>query len=75
MKYREDIAVVTGYIMYYDLLEAMNGSFFTKIDRAIELATKFAEVYPEDFKWGEEENPDFEETIEKFLAENLVNGK
>ena len=50
MEYREDIAIVTGYIMYYDLLEAMNGSFFTKIDRAIEIATKFAETYPADFE-------------------------
>lgn len=68
----EDIAVVTGYIMYYDLLEGMNGSFFTKIDRAIEIATKFSETYSEEINWVD---IDFEETIEKFLKENLVNGK
>jgi hypothetical protein len=64
-----DIPVVTGYIMYYDLLETVKyGSFFTKIDYAIELAEEFVLEYPEDYDW--EEN-DFEETIEKFLAKRL----
>ena len=36
----EELAVVTGYIMYYDLLEfKINGSFFSKIDKAMELAS------------------------------------
>ena len=60
----KDLAVITGYIMYYDILESMNGSFFTKIDRAIELAEEFMKIYPEDFNW---EELDWEETLEQFL--------
>jgi len=64
-----DIPVVTGYIMYYDLLHsAKYGSFFTKIDYAIELAEAFVLEYPEDYDWAEN---DFETTIEKFLAKRL----
>ena len=65
-----DIPVVTAYIMYYDLLQnTINGSFFTKIDYAIELAEEFVLEYPEDYDWCEN---DFEETIEKFLAKRLT---
>ena len=65
----KDIAVVTGYIMYYDLLESMNGSFFTKIDKAIEIAEAFCKTYPTDFEWGVE--IDFEETVVEFLNKNI----
>lgn len=66
-----DIAVVTGYIMYYDMLqEKINGSFFSKIDKAIEIAELFCSFYPADFKW-EESDLDFEETLEEFLKENI----
>lgn len=61
-----DIAVVTGYLMYYDLLQyKINGSFFSKIDKAIEIAHEFCKIYPPDFKWGIE--IDFEETLEQYL--------
>lgn len=66
----KEVAVVTGYIMYYDLLERMNGSFFIKIDRAIELAELFCTSYPAEFKW-EESDFDFEETLEEFLNKNI----
>ena len=45
-----DISVVTGYIMFYDLLHPeIYGSFFSKIDRAIDIAEQFVEEYPEDY--------------------------
>jgi 3-methyladenine DNA glycosylase/8-oxoguanine DNA glycosylase len=60
-----DITEVTAYIMYYDLLEfSVNGSFFSKIDIAIELAKEFVTKYPLDDEW---EDKDWEETIENFL--------
>jgi len=38
----KELAVVAGYIMYYDMLqEKINGSFFSKIDKAIEIAEDF----------------------------------
>jgi hypothetical protein len=69
-----EVAVVTGYIMYNDLLEnarGVNDSFIYKIDLAIELAEKFVEKYPEDYNW-EELELDFEETIEDFLKPYLL---
>lgn len=67
----KDLAVVTGYIMFYDLLENVTaGSFFSKIDKAIEIAELFCNIYPSDFKW-EESNLDFEETLEEFLNKNI----
>ena len=61
-----DIAVVVGYIMYYDLLEdKINGSFFSKIDKAIEIAEEFCKLYPKDFSWGVK--LDFEETLNNYL--------
>lgn len=61
----KDIAVVTGYIMYYKMLEdKLNGSFFTQIDKAIEIAEKFVLKYPSDDYWVEN---DFEDTILKFV--------
>ena len=66
-----DLLVVVGYIMYYDLLEgSINGSFFSKIDKAIELAEQFVELYPEDYNWVDTDL-DFEEAIEKFLESKL----
>jgi hypothetical protein len=64
-----DIPVVTGYIMFYDLLnQKIHGSFFSKIDCAIDIAEQFVEEYPEDYDW---EKNDFETTIEKFLLKHL----
>ena len=60
-----DITEVTAYIMYYDLLEfSVNGSFFSKIDIAIQLAKEFVAKYPLDDEWDDK---DWEETIENFL--------
>jgi len=65
----EELSVVVGYIMYYDLLEdSINGSFFTKIDKAIELGKLFISFYPADFLWIEQ---DFEETLNEFIKEQL----
>lgn len=71
MSLNRDVSVVTGYIMFYDLLaNKINGSFFSKIDKAIEIAEEFIEVYPQDYDWSEN---DFEETIEAFLkAKDLL---
>lgn len=63
-----DIAVVTGYIMYYDMLININGSFFSKIDKAIEIAELFALKYPDEDYWIEN---DFEDTIYEFVNEQL----
>jgi 5-bromo-4-chloroindolyl phosphate hydrolysis protein len=59
--------------MYYDLLEFyVNGSFFSKIDKAIELAEKFIERYSEHYRtdWVER---DWEETLENFIILNQSN--
>jgi hypothetical protein len=67
---KNDLAVVTGYIMYYDMLQdKINGSFFSKIDKAIEIAELFCSFYPADFQWGVE--IDFEETLKEFLNKNI----
>ena len=67
----EDILVVVGYIMYYDLLQdSINGSFFSKIEKAIGLAQEFADLYPEDYNWVDTDL-DFEETITQFLKNKL----
>lgn len=58
----EELALVVGYIMFYDLLD-INGSFFSKIDEAIRIGGLFIEKYPSDYKWIEE---DFEETLNEF---------
>lgn len=61
----KDLAVVVGYIMYYQLLEdKVNGSFFSQIDIAIEIGEEFCKLYPEDFGW---EDLDFEETLSNFV--------
>jgi len=63
----EELAVVTGYIMYYDLLEfKINGSFFSKIDKAMELADKFIQKYDEEYRenWTD---LDWEETLDEFI--------
>ena len=68
----KNLAVVTGYIMYYDLLQdKINGSFFSKIDKAIEIAELFCSFYS-----AEEENNwsgdlDFEETLDEFVKKNI----
>ena len=57
--------------MHYDLLQgSINGSFFSKIDKAIELAEQFVELYPEDYNWVDTDL-DFEEAIEQFLKSKL----
>lgn len=57
--------------MYYDMLQyKINGSFFSKIDKAIEIAELFCNLYPADFKW-EESDLDFEETVDEFLNKNI----
>jgi hypothetical protein len=62
-----DIPIVVGYIMYYKLLEEkLNGSFFTQIDKAIEIAEKFSLKYPADNDWIEN---NFEDTIYEFVNE------
>lgn len=64
-----NITVVTGYIMYYKMLEdKLNGSFFTQIDKAIEIAEKFTLKYPDNDYWIEN---NFEDTIYEFVKEIL----
>jgi hypothetical protein len=73
MSSNNEVAVVSSYIMYYDLLEFyVNGSFFSKIDKAIELAEKFIERYSEHYRtdWVER---DWEETLENFIILNQSN--
>jgi hypothetical protein len=66
-----EVAVVVGYIMYYKMLEEkLNGSFFTQIDKAIEIAELFCNTYTEEEKEGWV-NKDFEETLEEFLNKNI----
>jgi hypothetical protein len=69
----KDLAVVTSYIMYNDLLDEYNGyfnsSFFSKIDKAIQIAELFCSFYSADFNW-EESELDFEETLEEFVKKN-----
>jgi hypothetical protein len=65
MTQEKKLAVVTGYIMYYDLLNSrINGSYFSKIDTAIEIATAFVKEYPDDKIFQE---LDWEETLEQFV--------
>jgi hypothetical protein len=62
---RCDLSVVVGYIMFYDLLQdKINGSFFSKIDKAIEVAKMFCDTY-KNSEWSEELN--FEHELEKFI--------
>lgn len=59
------VSVVVGYIMYYDMLEdKINGSFFSKIDKAIEIAEMFCDAYKKE-DWSGELN--FEHELEKFI--------
>jgi hypothetical protein len=68
----KNIAVVTGYIMYYDMLkDKINGSFFSKIDRAVEIAELFCSFYSAEEESGWSGDLDFEETLEQFLKENI----
>jgi hypothetical protein len=68
----KNIAVVTGYIMYYDMLEdKINGSFFSKIDKAMEIAESFCNFYSAEEESGWLGELDFEETLEQFLKENI----
>lgn len=67
----KNIAVVVGYIMYYDLLEnTINGSFFSKIDEAVEIAEEFCKKYQKEEEEGWTKL-DFEETLEEFLNKKL----
>ena len=66
----KELAVVVGYIMYYDLFNNMpniDGSFFYKIDNVITVAEEFIKKYPSDYKWIEE---DFEETLNEHVKNN-----
>lgn len=72
MSSSDELAVVTGYIMFYDLLaDQINGSFFSKIDKAMELAQKFIERYSHEYKtdWIDK---DWEETLENFVILNKI---
>lgn len=69
---KENLAVVVGYIMYYDMLkDKINGSFFTKIDKAIEIAESFCSFYSaeEESSWSGDLN--FEDCLEEFLTKNI----
>lgn len=67
----ENLSVVVAYIMYYDLLEEMNGSFFTKIDRAIELAKEFCTTYADEEADDWTNELDFEETLNEFVTDKI----
>ena len=55
-----------GAEMYFQVRNT-ESSFFSKIDKAIEIAEDFIKYYPEEFEW---EELDFEETLEQFLITN-----
>lgn len=68
----KNLAVVVSYIMYYDLLEdKINGSFFSKIDKTIEIAESFCSFYSAEEESGWSGDLDFEETLEEFLNKNI----
>lgn len=68
----ENLAVVVGYIMYYNMLEEeMNGSFFTKIDKAIEIAKEFCSFYSAEEESGWSNDLDFEETLNEFVTSKI----
>ena len=68
----KNLAVVVGYIMYYDLLEdSINGSFFSKIDKAIELAELFVLTFSAEEESGWSGDLDFEETLDEFVKKNV----
>lgn len=68
-----DVAVVTGYLMYYDLLQdfEIGGSFFSKIDRAVEIAESFCSLYSAEEESGWSGDLDFEDTLLKFINEMI----
>ncbi len=68
----EELAVVTGYIMFYKLFEGtrLDGTYFSTIDNAILVAKEFIKKYPHDFEWGIEE--EFDETLEEFVQNSLT---
>jgi hypothetical protein len=63
----DNLAVVVGYIMHYDLLVDINGSFFSKIDKAIEIGKEFCLTFSaeEGTHWIGDLN--FKEGLNKFL--------
>ena len=68
----KNLSVVVGYIMYYDLLEdSINGSFFSKIDKAIELAELFVLTFSAEEESGWSGDLDFEETLDEFVKKNV----
>lgn len=68
----KNLAVVVGYIMYQDLLEGnINGSFFSKIDKAIEIAESFCLTFSAEEESNWSGDLDFEETLEEFLTKNI----
>jgi hypothetical protein len=63
-----NIAVVVGYIMYYDMLEdKINGSFYSKIDKAIEIAKDFCSTFSAEEKSNWVGDLNFEDELEKFI--------
>ena len=68
----KNLVVVTSYIMYYDLLQdKINGSFFSKIYKAIEIAELFCSFYSAEEEDNWSGDLDFEETLEAFLNKNI----
>lgn len=68
----KNLAVVVGYIMYYNLLQfKINGSFFSKIDKAVEIAESFCNFYSAEEESGWSGDLDFEEELEKFVNKNI----
>jgi len=68
----KNLAVVVGYIMHYDMLkDSINGSFFSKIDKAIEIAESFCLTFSAEEESNWSGDLDFEETLEEFLKENI----
>lgn len=64
---KRELAAIVGYIMYYDLLEdKRGGSYFSKIDLAIDLAEQFLTAYMQEEKEGWVA-VDFEETLNEFV--------
>ena len=67
-----ELALVTAYIMYNDLLEGtrFDGSFFQKIDNVLKLAKEFIKEYPHDYVWDESKDSDWDETLEEWVRSN-----
>lgn len=62
----KELAVITAYIMQNNLLQA---EFINSIDKAYDIALKFAEKYPHNFQWEYREK-DWDEVLEEFVKIN-----